>query len=60
MYTALGSMVALAIDKSSNLYLADAAYNMIRMINPGGQIIALAGSQRPVLPATAPMGLRLC
>jgi uncharacterized protein (TIGR03437 family) len=45
--TAVGSLVALAIDKSSNLYLADAAYNMVRMINPGGQIITLAGSQTP-------------
>jgi uncharacterized protein (TIGR03437 family) len=45
--TALGSMVALAVDKSSNLYLADAAYNMVRMITPGGQIITLAGSQEP-------------
>jgi hypothetical protein len=43
--TAIGSLVALAADKSSNLYLADAAYNMVRMITPSGTISTLAGSQ---------------
>jgi uncharacterized protein (TIGR03437 family) len=43
--TAIGPWVALAEDKSSNLYLADAGYNMVRMISPQGNIITLAGSQ---------------
>jgi uncharacterized protein (TIGR03437 family) len=45
--TAIGPMVALAVDKSSNLYLADAGYNMVRMITPSGNITTLAGSQTP-------------
>ena len=40
----IGSLVALAIDKASNLYLADADFNMVRMISPSGRISTLAGS----------------
>ena len=47
LFTAIGEIVALAVDKSSNLYLADAGYNMVRMITPGGIITTLAGSQSP-------------
>ena len=43
--TAIGSTVALAMDKSNNLYLADAEFNMIRMINPSGLISTIAGSK---------------
>jgi uncharacterized protein (TIGR03437 family) len=43
--SAIGSMVGLAVDASSNLYLADADYNMVRMISPIGRITTLAGSQ---------------
>ena len=43
--SAIGLLVALAVDKSSNLYLADASYNMVRMISPSGAITTLAGSQ---------------
>jgi len=44
--SAIGPMVALAMDKSSNLYLADSAYNMVRMIS-SGRISTLAGSSSP-------------
>ena len=37
--------MAFAIDKSNNLYLADADYNMIRMISPNGNITTVVGSQ---------------
>ena len=43
--TAIGPFVALAVDKSSNLYLADSYYNMVRMIAPAGNITTLAGSK---------------
>ena len=36
--SAIGPIVALAMDKSSNLYLADSYYNMVRMISPQGNI----------------------
>ena len=43
--SAIGPLVALAVDKSSNLYLADFSYNMVRMIAPNGTIVTLAGAQ---------------
>jgi trimeric autotransporter adhesin len=56
--SAIGALVALAMDQSSNLYLADSSYNMVRMISPAGNITTLAGSQSPGFAGDGSYGYR--